>query len=29
MGRVINVPDMPEDAQKKLGLFNKSSPGMI
>jgi hypothetical protein len=29
MGRVINVPDMPEDAQKKLGIFNKNSPGMI
>ena len=29
MGRVINVPDMPDDAQKKLGLFNKNSPGMM
>jgi hypothetical protein len=29
MGRVINVPDMPEDAQKKLGIFNKNSPGVI
>jgi len=29
MGRVINVPDMPEDAQKQLGVFNKNSPGMI
>jgi hypothetical protein len=29
MGRLINVPDMPEGAQKKLGIFNKNSPGMI
>jgi hypothetical protein len=29
MGRAINVPDMPHDAQKKLGLFNLNSPGMI
>jgi hypothetical protein len=29
MGRVINVLDMPPDAQKKLGLFNLNSPGMI
>jgi hypothetical protein len=29
MGRAINVADMPEDAQKKLGLFNRNSPGMI
>jgi hypothetical protein len=29
MGRVINVLDMPQDAQKKLGLFNMNSPGMI
>ena len=29
MGRIINVPDMPEHAQKKLGLFNMNSPGMI
>lgn len=29
MGRVISVPDMPQDAQKKLGLFNRNSPGMI
>ena len=29
MGRVITVPDMPEDAQKKLGLVNKNAPGMI
>ena len=29
MGRLINVPDTPEGAQKKLGIFNKNSPGMI
>ena len=29
MGRIINVPDMPSDAQKKLGIFNMNSPGMI
>jgi len=29
MGRLINVPDMPEAAQKQLGIFNKNSPGMI
>ena len=29
MGRAINVPDMPDDAQKKLGLYNMNSPGMI
>jgi hypothetical protein len=29
MGRLINVPDMPEGAQKHLGVFNKNSPGMI
>ena len=29
MGRLINVPDMPEAAQKHLGIFNKNSPGMI
>lgn len=29
MGRVINVPDMPDDAQRKLGIYNKNSPGMI
>jgi len=29
MGRVITVSDMPEDAQKKLGLVNKNSLGMI
>jgi hypothetical protein len=29
MGRLINVSDMPDAAQKKLGIFNKNSPGMI
>jgi hypothetical protein len=29
MGRLINVPDMPDAAQKHLGIYNKNSPGMI
>ena len=29
MGRLISVPDMPEDAQKYLGIFDRRSPGMI
>ena len=29
MGRPINVPDMPEDAQKQIGVFNRKSAGMI
>jgi hypothetical protein len=29
MGRLINVSDMPDAAQKMLGIFNKNSPGMI
>jgi hypothetical protein len=29
MGRHINVPDMPEDAQRQLGIFDKNSPGVI
>lgn len=29
MGRLINVPDMPQDAQRQLGILNKNSPGMI
>jgi hypothetical protein len=29
MGRAISVPDMPEDAQKYLSLFDKQGPGMI
>ena len=29
MGRLISVSDMPQEAQKQLGIFNKNSPGMI
>jgi hypothetical protein len=29
MGRMIRVPDMPIEAQKHLGVFDKSSPGAI
>jgi hypothetical protein len=29
MGRVISVPDMPVEAQKKLGIFDKRLPGTI
>jgi hypothetical protein len=29
MGRLITVSDMPQEAQKNLGIFNKNSPGMI
>ncbi len=29
MGRPITVSDMPQEAQKQLGLYNKNSPGMI
>jgi hypothetical protein len=29
MGRVICVPDMPVEAQKHLGIFDKRSPGAI
>ena len=29
MGRQIMVPDMPEDAQRYLGLFDRRSPGTI
>lgn len=29
MGRVISVPDMPVEAQKTLGIFDKRSPGVI
>jgi hypothetical protein len=29
MGRPINVPDMPADAQRHLGIFDKNSPGVI
>ena len=29
MGRLVTVPDMPEDAQKRLGIFDQRSPGTI
>jgi hypothetical protein len=29
MGRLLNVPDMPESIQKSLGLFDKRTPGQI
>ena len=29
MGRTISVPDMPEDSQKHLGLFDKHGSGQI
>jgi hypothetical protein len=29
MGRLINVPEMPEDAQKRLGIFDRRSAGTI
>jgi hypothetical protein len=29
MGRLVRVPDMPEVAQKHLGIYDKTSPGMI
>ena len=29
MGRIISVPDMPIDAQKHLGIFDKRLPGAI
>jgi hypothetical protein len=29
MGRSINVPDMPEQSQKHLGLFDSQGPGHI
>jgi hypothetical protein len=29
MGRMISVPDMPVEAQKYLGIFDKRSPGAI
>jgi len=29
MGRAISVPDMPLDAQKNLGVFDKRTPGAI
>jgi hypothetical protein len=29
MGRMITVPDMPVEAQKNLGIFDKRTPGTI
>lgn len=29
MGRALRVPKMPEDAQKCLGLYDKTGPGAI
>jgi hypothetical protein len=29
MGRRISVSDMPEDAQRQLGIFDRRSPGTI
>jgi hypothetical protein len=29
MGRPIRVPNMPEDAQKCLGIFDPQRPGII
>jgi hypothetical protein len=29
MGRMIHVPDMPIEAQKHLGLFDRRNPGAI
>ena len=29
MGRMISVPDMPVEAQKHLGIFDKRIPGAI
>lgn len=29
MGRTIHVPDMPIEAQKNLGVFDKRTPGTI
>ena len=29
MGRVIRVPDMPIEAQKQLGIFDKHTAGVI
>ncbi len=29
MGRPIFVPNMPEGAQKRLGIFNTQRPGVI
>ena len=29
MGRALRVPDMPEDAQKRLGIYDQTGPGAI
>jgi hypothetical protein len=29
MGRPLRVPNMPEDAQKYLGIYDKRLPGVI
>ena len=29
MGRQLRVPEMPEDAQKRLGILDKAGPGAI
>jgi hypothetical protein len=29
MGRLLRVPDMPADAQKRLGIDDKAAPGAI
>jgi hypothetical protein len=29
MGRMIRVADMPEDAQKQLGIFDRHNPAAI
>ena len=29
MGRALRVPDMPEEAQNRLGIFDKAGPGSI
>jgi hypothetical protein len=29
MGRELRVPDMPEEAQKRLGIYDKTGPGAI
>ena len=29
MGRIISVPDMPVEAQKSLGIFDKRNPAAI
>ena len=29
MGRALRVPKMPEDAQKRLGIYDKVGPGAI